>query len=100
LPMEQSIQFSLSIWAIGLVISQTILRRNLLHALYLTGLHSAAAVAFLAVQTGLASLGVWLPLSLLLATTVYYALTVCGEFVRLGGSGALERGFKLSVLSP
>lgn len=99
-PAGESLSLGVCIWAIGLVISQTILRRNFLYALYLTGLSSVAAFAFVAIQTGLVAAGVWIPVSFLVATIAYYAMVLLGEFARQWGRSAHDRGFGLSALSP
>ncbi|MFT4231169.1 MAG: EAL domain-containing protein [Leucobacter sp.] len=98
-PSDESPYLGVCVWAIGLAASQMLLQRNPVRALYNAGLGSAAAFAFTAVRIGLTSLGLWLLLSLVLATAVYYALFLLGDFayrrVRLG-----RRAPGLSTLSP
>jgi len=99
-PAEESPILGVCIWAIGLLISQAFLRRRILYGLYVTGLSSAAAFAFVAIQISLVASGVWLPLSFLVATTVYYSLILLGELARQWGRTAVERGFGLAAFSP
>ncbi|RNE64206.1 EAL domain-containing protein [Cryobacterium tepidiphilum] len=99
-PEEGSPGLGVPIWAVGLVISQTIAGRNLPQALYWAGLSSAVAFVFVAVQSGLATLGVPLLLSFLIATAVFYTLFLLGEFTRQRGRWGLDRRFGLSALSP
>ncbi len=87
-PFEPRPWLSVCTWVIGLGIAQLLLRRNPLHALYLTGLSGCAAIAYMAVRVGLADLGLWSGLGvgdglgLLLGTAVYYAVFVTGELLR------------------
>lgn len=99
-PMEELTLLNVSIWATGLLISQTFMRRNLVHALYLTGLSSVAALAFVLVQAALIDLGVWLPLDFLAATAVYYALFLLGEFARQWSGADPDRSVRLSTIDP
>ncbi|MGK0721984.1 putative bifunctional diguanylate cyclase/phosphodiesterase [Leucobacter sp. W1478] len=99
-PAEESPVLGVCIWAIGLLISQVFLRRRLFYGLYVTGLSSASAFAFVGTQLSLVNFGVWLPLSFLAATTVYYALILLGELARQWGRTEVERGFGLSAFSP
>jgi diguanylate cyclase (GGDEF)-like protein len=99
-PTEESPLFRVCIWAIGVAISQTIVRRDFLQALYSTGLSAAAAFAFVEIQTRLTAFGMWLPLSFLIATGGYYTLFLLGEFARHRGRSAYTRGFGISALNP
>lgn len=99
-PAEESPFLGVCIWAMGFLISQAILRRSVMHALYLTGLSAAAAFAFMAVQTGLVGLGVWLLPSFLVAVAVYYTLVLLGESVRQGRRSERDRSFGISDISP
>jgi diguanylate cyclase (GGDEF)-like protein len=99
-PAEASAGLNVSIWTIGLVISQTIAGRSLPQALYWAGLSSAVAFVFVSVQSRLAALGLPLLLSFLIATAVFFTLFLFGEFARQRGRWALDRRFGLSALSP
>ena len=70
------------VWAIGIVVSQLVVRRNALHALQIAGLGSLSALAFTAVRTALPSGGFWVLPALFLATCAYYCVFLAGEFVR------------------
>lgn len=98
-PTENTPLFDVCIWAIGLVISQLILRRNATQALYLTGLNSVAAFAFVAVERALTELGIWLILSFLAATLSYYAIFLAGEFTRQWVQHHPEQSFRWNMLS-
>lgn len=74
--------FGVCIWAIGLIISQFILRRDITQALYFTGLNSVAAFAFVAIEHSLSLLGVWLVFGFLAASAGFYAVYLLGEFTR------------------
>lgn len=99
-PMPGFPLLNVSVWAIGLLISQAFMRRNVTHALYLTGLSSVAALAFVLTQTWLADLGVWPPVSFLAATAAYYALFLMGEFLRQWSSAEPDRGIGVSAIDP
>lgn len=99
-PVEESPFLGVCVWAVGVLISQTILRRDLLHALYATGLSSAAAFVFVAIHTELTTLGVWSLPGFLIATAAYYVLVLSGELVRQWSRPATDRGFELSDISP
>ena len=81
-PFEQRPWLSVCVWVIGLGISQLLIRRLALHALYLTGLSGAAAAAFMLVRVWLDTLGVWEGLAFLVGTALYYGIFVLGETVR------------------
>jgi diguanylate cyclase (GGDEF)-like protein len=99
-PVKASPFLGVCIWAMGFVIAQAIMRRDLLHALYATGASSAAAFVFVAVQTGLAAYGVWVLPSFLVAAAAYYLLLLLGASVRQLRRPAQDRDFTLSVVSP
>lgn len=99
-PVEESPVLDVGIWAIGVAISQTILRRGPQHALYVTGLSSVSALAFVAVQTGLTAWGVWLLPAFLVASAAYYALFVLGELARQRVCASPGRALGLSAVDP
>lgn len=99
-PVQGSPLLGISVWAIGVLVSQMFLRRSLLFALYGSGLSVVGAVPFVAIQLGLGSLDVWVPLTFLIATSAYYLVVLTSEFVRQRGLWALDRGFGLSAISP
>ncbi len=99
-PAEESPFLGVCVWTTGLLISQAVMRRSLLHALYATGIGSASAFVFVAIQTGLTSLGLWLLPSFLVATAVYYILLLLGEFAGQWSRSTLDRGFGISAISP
>ena len=86
--VEASPYLDVSLWAIGLLIAQMFARRSALQALYLTGLASVSAVAFVAVKSSLLDLGVWLFPTYLLAGAAYYLVFLLGELVRQRGRTA------------
>ena len=94
-PLENEPLFSVCIWAIGLLLSQLLVRRDLLQAGYLTGLGVVAAALSVMIRDELAALGVWQAPSLLIATAAYYAVFMLGESVRRWG-----RSFGFSDLNP
>lgn len=98
-PVQESPGLSVCIWAIGVAVSQAIMHRDPLHTLYATGLGTVGAFAFAAIETGLASLGVWLPLCFFFATIAYYALSLLGELARERVASAGVHGFGLSSIS-
>ena len=81
-PVRELPILSISIWAIGILLSQLVIRRSLMHALYVTGLGSAAASAFVLIHIGLTDRGVWSSVGFIVATLVYYAIFLVGEFAR------------------
>lgn len=97
--VEASPYLDVSIWAIGLLISQIFARRNLYHALYLTGLSTTSALAFVAVKSSLLSLGVWLLPTFLVATASYYLVFLLGEAARQWGRTSIDRSFEIRALS-
>ncbi|MBC9927822.1 MULTISPECIES: bifunctional diguanylate cyclase/phosphodiesterase [unclassified Leucobacter] len=99
-PTNESPQYSVCIWAIGRVISELILRRNILQALYLAGVSTAAAFVFVGIHASLEARGVWSIVSFLAAAAAYYLIVLLVEFVRLRGRWALDHSFGLSALSP
>lgn len=99
-PMPGFPLFNVAVWALGLLISQTFLHRNVRHALYLTGLGAVSALAFVLTQSWLANLGVWVPLSYLAATSAYYALFLMGEFLRQWSNTESDRNLGLSAIDP
>ncbi|MEJ6490117.1 bifunctional diguanylate cyclase/phosphodiesterase [Leucobacter sp. USCH14] len=88
------------IWAMGVVIAQTWLRRNFWLALYTTGLATVGAVAFVAVRNGLDALGVWLLPSFVVATAVFYGVVLLAEFARQWGREEVDRGVSASSVKP
>lgn len=89
--------FSVCIWALGMLISQLILHRNLAQALYLTGLSSLAAFAFVAVEDSLTAWGVWPIFGFLAASLAFYAIFLLGEFTRRWSRNRAD--FSLAALS-
>jgi len=100
LPAEASAGLAVAVWAVGVVISKMIMGHNLPRALYWTGLSSAAALVYVVVHTSLAALGVPSLLGFLIATALFYALLLLGEFTRQRGRWGLDHRFGLSALSP
>lgn len=98
-PLETSPFHGVCVWAIGVAISQASMNRNLFHALYITGLSSVAAFAFVAVQAGLTGLGLWLLPSLLVATVAYYVVFLLGELLHRWIYTEPRRGLGFSALS-
>ncbi|MGK0741678.1 putative bifunctional diguanylate cyclase/phosphodiesterase [Leucobacter sp. Z1108] len=98
-PTEHSPLFGVCIWAIGLLVSQLVLRRDVLQAFYVTGLNSLAAFAFVAIESSLSVLGVWRPFSFVLASIGFYAIFLLGEFARQWVRNRPARGFGLATLS-
>ncbi|MBO2989673.1 EAL domain-containing protein [Leucobacter tardus] len=70
------------VWAIGIVLAQCFVRRNVWHALRFAGLGSLSGLAFVSVMTVTPDGTWWLLPELLLATCAYYTVFLCGEFVR------------------
>ena len=97
-PVTESPFLGVCVWAIGIVVSQMIVRRNVLHAIYATGLSSVAAFAYMAVHLSLSAIGVWIPISFLAAAVVYFTVSLVAEFARQRGRWALDGGFGLSAL--
>ena len=97
--VDASPYLDVSIWAVGLLISQIFARRNLFHALYLTGLGTASALAFVAVKVNLLALGFWLPPTFLLSTAAYYLVFLMGETARQWGRTSIDRSFGIRAIS-
>ncbi|GAA1609971.1 putative bifunctional diguanylate cyclase/phosphodiesterase [Leucobacter chromiireducens] len=81
-PFEQRPWLSVCVWIIGLGISQLLIRRIALHALYLTGLSGAAAAGFMLIRVWLEAFGVWEGVAFLSGTALYYGIFVLGELAR------------------
>lgn len=97
--VEASPYLDVSIWAIGLLISQFFARRSILQAMYLTGIASTSAFAFVAVKSTLLGLGVWLLPTFLLATAAYYLVFLLGELVRRRGRAATNEQSGVGAVS-
>lgn len=98
-PLQEAPFLGVSIWAFGVLISQTIVRRHLLHALYITGLSSLAAFAFVAIELALTDAGLWQLPSFAVAAVGYYAVFLLGEFGRQRTRAGVHRGFSLTDIS-
>lgn len=98
-PLLESPVTSVCVWGIGMLVSQAIVRRNPLHAFYVTGLGVLSAFAFMAVYVGLAELGAWLPLTVLAAALAYYATFLLGEFLRHRTSSSIDGISGISVIN-
>lgn len=86
------------VWAIGIVVSQLVVRRNALHALQIAGLGSLSALAFTSVQAALPDDVLWTLPKLLLATCAYYFVFLLGEFVRYRLDAPFhEEGWRFSL---
>lgn len=94
-PLKHAPLLSVCVWSIGLLLSQLLVRRDLLQAGYLTGLGVVAAALSVLIRDELAVLGVWRAVSLLIATAAYYAVFILCESLRRWG-----RGFGFSDVSP
>lgn len=99
-PLTEAPFIGVCIWAMGVLIAQISLRRNVWLALYTTGLATVGAVAFVAVRNGLDALGLWLPLSFVAATTVFYGVVLLGEFARQWGREEVDRGVSAASVKP
>ena len=93
-PTNESPQYSVCIWAIGRVISELILRRNILQALYLAGVSTAGAFVFVAIHASLEARGVWSIVSFLAAVAAF------GVIVFICSVAALLGIFRLSRFEP
>lgn len=100
LPIEDSLFLNVSIWAIGFLISQLVMRGSPLLAAYATGLCSAGAVAFVAIQQTFAELGIWLLPSFIVAATAFYAIVLLGGYLRRRFCAYPERDPGLATISP
>ena len=98
-PVKESHLLGVCVWALGVAVSQLLLRRSPLHALCTTGTSTVAAFGFVATHDLLTGLGVWILPSFLAAATAYYVLLLLGEYLRQWGRSAPDRGFGLSALS-
>lgn len=99
-PVKEFPFLSVCIWAIGVLISQMIMRRNLLDTFHVTGLAAAAAWVFVTIQNALTGLGVWLLPSFLVSTAAYYVLVLSGACIRQWARSKSDRGFGFSAISP
>lgn len=99
-PQAEAPVLSVAVWAIGIAISQAIMHRRAPYALYVTGLSTVSAFAFVAVETWLESRGAWMLPTLLLATVAYYTVYLLGEAARERIGAAAADGAALSSLSP
>ncbi|MCW2288091.1 diguanylate cyclase (GGDEF)-like protein [Leucobacter luti] len=97
-PLLEAPIVSVCVWAIGMLVSQAIVRRNPLHTFYVTGLGVVSAAGFIGAYLGLAALGAWLPVVILGATTAYYTVFLLGEFLRHRASAALDGIRGISVI--
>lgn len=98
-PFPASPLLSVFIWAIGIAISQMILRRSVLHSLSMTGLGAAAALAFASTQAALSTAGVWPPLYFLISALAYYAVFLLGQFAIEWTRSLLEPRLNVSAVS-
>lgn len=99
-PTPDTPQLGVCLWAAGILISQLILRRNLLHATYIAGLASLAAFVFVTVHSLLTGVGIWLLPSFLIAAAAYYLLFLLGELARQRNQTDEGPGFSITSLSP
>lgn len=99
-PVKEFPFLSVCIWAIGVLLSQLIMRRNLLDTFHVTGLAAAAAWVFVTIQNALTGLGVWLLPSFLVSTAAYYVLVLSGACIRQWARSKSDRGFGFSAISP
>ncbi len=99
-PMHGAPFLGICVWAIGVLISQTIMRRNLVHACYLTGVSTLGACAFVGVRIGFAALGIWFVAAFVLATAAYYSVFLIVEFVRQRTRSASDRSVITSAVRP
>lgn len=100
LPIEDSLFLNVSIWAIGFLISQLAMRGSPLLAAYATGLCSAGAVAFVAIQQAFADLGIWLLPTFIVAATAFYAIVLLGGYLRRRFCAWPKRDSGFSAISP
>lgn len=99
-PVEDAPYVGAGIWAAGFVLSQALLRRDLLHALYSTGAVVIGAFAFVAIQVAFAGLGVWSIFGFLLGVAAHYFVAIFIELLRQMTRPEIDRGFSLASLSP
>ncbi|WP_374947790.1 diguanylate cyclase domain-containing protein [Agreia sp.] len=91
---------AVAIWSIGLTISKMIVLRNVPIALYVAGISSLGAVAFVVVHNELTRAGVWQIVSYTVASLCYFGVAMLIEFIRNRGRWSLEKRFGLSALNP
>ncbi|MEO6826172.1 MAG: EAL domain-containing protein [Microbacteriaceae bacterium] len=90
---------SVGIWAIGLLVSQIIQRRSIVHSLFTVGLGTVGAFTFVAVQTSFPS-GWWPLVGFVAAAIAYFTVVLTGEFVRQRGRWGIDQKFGLAAVRP
>ncbi|MDN4639182.1 EAL domain-containing protein [Agreia sp. PsM10] len=91
---------TVAIWAVGLMISQTIVLRSVAVGLYVVGISAVSGVAFVVVHNELTRAGVWQLVSYTVASLCYFGIAILLEFIRARGRWGLDQRFGLSALSP
>ncbi len=88
------------VWAIGVAISQTVLRRSVMHTLYLTGASTVSAIGFEAVSEAFLFLGNWHWIAYLPASIAYYGIFLLVEFIRQRTRSSADRGVSAAEVHP
>ncbi|SMQ59851.1 EAL domain-containing protein [Agreia sp. VKM Ac-1783] len=91
---------TVAVWAVGIMISQLIVLRNVVVALYVVGISVVSGLAFVVVHNELARAGVWSVVAYTLATLAYFVIALVLEFVRNRGRWNVDHSFGVSALSP
>lgn len=99
-PLQHAPFIGVCIWAVGVVIAQAWLRRNVWLALYTTGLAAVGAVGFVAVRLGGEALGIWSFPTFVVATAVFYGVVLLAEFARQWGRAEVDRGVSAASVKP